>query len=240
MNVIAHLLNPKQRLFQQHTDFPKSALPKKFAVLLSILSITLLAGCGFQLRGYGANPIALESIALKFAADAPSNQWDYALKRQLAQSGIALSDDAETLLTLRDIKSAKDIVSYDSRGKAAEYELVQTVSITIETRAVISDADATLTEQSTESPTERPPKANKTTTTTIAPYHNTLKKSRVYTFDPENVTGKSQEERLLTREIQAELIRDIIQRLGDYSQQRAAANQSALATPQTTPAVGTP
>lgn len=203
MTVIAHLSNIEHALTQQCTFI------RKCIVLLSLLSAVLLTGCGFQLRGYGANPIALEAVAIKFAADAPSGQWDFALRRQLAQSGIDLSDDAQTLLTLREIKSTKDIVSYDSRGKAAEYELVQTVSITIESR------------------TETPGKTA---------YHNTLKKSRVYTFDPENITGKSQEERLLTREIQAELIRDIIQRLGDYSQQSAASSQLNPNTSQPKPA----
>lgn len=167
---------------------------------------SLITSCGFQLRGYGANAIALDAVAVKFAADEQSSQWDYALKRQLRQSGISVSPDAATVLTLSNLNSSKDIVSYDSRGKAAEYEIVQSVSISIETR--------------NNSPT-------------AAPYKNTLSRSRVYTFDPENVTGKSQEERLLTREIQAELIRDIVQRLGDFSQLQAV--DEGTAAPSTTP-----
>jgi LPS-assembly lipoprotein len=158
---------------------------------------TLITGCGFQLRGYGEQPIGLKAVALKFGPELTASSWSYALRRQLSQAGIALAEDAPTQLTLTDISLDKDIVSYDSRGKAAEYQLSQSVSIKIETLPTGDD------------------------TSTTNSYEDTLNGSRVYTFDPENVSGKSQEERLLTREIQTELIRDIVLRLSDYSRSQA-------------------
>jgi LPS-assembly lipoprotein len=184
--------------------------------ILLILGITLvvaLTACGFQLRGYGQQTVALKSLALTFGADVSPGSWRSALNRQLKQAGITLSPEASTKLTITEIKVEKKIVSYDNRGKAAEYELAQSVSLRISSQP---------TSQSSMANEPTPP-----STASVTPFSDTLRRARVYTFDPENISGKNQEERLLAREIQAELIRDIMLRLSDFSQHTQASQTDA-------------
>lgn len=184
--------------------------------MLLILGITLvmaLTACGFQLRGYGQQTVALKSLALTFGAEVSPGSWRSALNRQLKQAGITLSPEASTKLTITEIKVEKKIVSYDNRGKAAEYELAQSVSLRISSQPISQPSMA-------DEPTS-------SSTASVTPFSDTLRRARVYTFDPENISGKNQEERLLAREIQAELIRDIMLRLSDFSQHTQASQTDA-------------
>lgn len=97
--------------------------------LILCLSIVLLAGCGFHLRGQVALPYSTLHISGPSATSVSSS-----LKRVLRSSGVRLLDrqeDAElTLVILSDVRE-KSILSLSAAGRAQEYELRQRLSYRI-------------------------------------------------------------------------------------------------------------
>ena len=97
--------------------------------LILCLSIVLLAGCGFHLRGQVALPYSTLHISGPSASSVSNS-----LKRVLRSSGVRLVDrqeDAElTLVILSDVRE-KSILSLSAAGRAQEYELRQRLSYRI-------------------------------------------------------------------------------------------------------------
>ncbi len=97
--------------------------------LILCLSIVLLAGCGFHLRGQVALPYSTLHISGPSATSVSNS-----LKRVLRSSGVRLVDrqeDAElTLVILSDVRE-KSILSLSAAGRAQEYELRQRLSYRI-------------------------------------------------------------------------------------------------------------
>lgn len=97
--------------------------------LILCLSIVLLAGCGFHLRGQVALPYSTLHISGPSASSVSNS-----LKRLLRSSGVRLVDrqeDAElTLVILSDVRE-KSILSLSAAGRAQEYELRQRLSYRI-------------------------------------------------------------------------------------------------------------
>ena len=97
--------------------------------LILCLSIELLAGCGFHLRGQVALPYSTLHISGPSASSVSNS-----LKRVLRSSGARLVDrqeDAElTLVILSDVRE-KSILSLSAAGRAQEYELRQRLSYRI-------------------------------------------------------------------------------------------------------------
>jgi LPS-assembly lipoprotein len=107
--------------------------PAWLALLLLVTMVT--GGCGFHLRGETPllNP---DSIPSPLHVSGPS--LDSALRNavvlQLRQAGVALSDssaDAAATLRLRNPSSGSRLLSVDSRNKAVEYELTESVSMAL-------------------------------------------------------------------------------------------------------------
>lgn len=103
--------------------------------LLLILLLAVLAGCGFQPRGQGqlhslanlGNPIHIDGLT-------SYSPLYLAISKQLKQSGAQISEQAEGALRLRisQHKSTERVISVDSRKRAAEYELVESLYYTLE------------------------------------------------------------------------------------------------------------
>lgn len=97
--------------------------------LILCLSIVLLAGCGFHLRGQVALPYSTLHIRGPSASSVSNS-----LTRVLRSRGARLVDrqeDAElTLVILSDVRE-KSILSLSAAGRAQEYELRQRLSYRI-------------------------------------------------------------------------------------------------------------
>jgi len=164
----------------------------------------MVASCGFQLRGYQDKNLShLENIALTFAKESFKTNWEYQLRRALLRRGTSVDPTAQSILNITDIHTEKRTISYDRRGKAAEYQLTLSVEFEIALSAP--------------NPTQQG----------IHPYSNRISKDRVYTFDPQNISGKRQEEMILTGELRSELIQEIMVQLSYISQQQQPNHSSA-------------
>jgi LPS-assembly lipoprotein len=119
------------------------ANPTSLVMLLLVAMVT--GGCGFHLRGEAPllNP---DNIPSPLYVNGPG--LDSALRSavvlQLRQAGVALTDssaDAAATLRLRSPSSGSRLLSVDSRNKAVEYELTESVSM-----ALVSASGETLIE----------------------------------------------------------------------------------------------
>jgi LPS-assembly lipoprotein len=143
----------------------------------------LLAACGFQLRGSYALPFKTMSIAL------PPNTPLYAqLKRNIeASSPTRIVDDAKdaeaTLSVLADHQE-KSILSLNSAGRAREYELVRTFRFKV---------------------------SGQNGAEYIPPSQIVIR--RDMTYSDELVLSKDAEEALLWRDMQNDLLQQLLRRL---------------------------
>ncbi len=149
--------------------------------LILCLSIVLLAGCGFHLRGQVALPYSTLHISGPSATSVSSS-----LKRVLRSSGVRLVDrqeDAElTLVILSDVRE-KSILSLSAAGRAQEYELRQRLSYRIITAG---EPDLPAGEILTQ---------------------------RSISFNDAQVLAKESEENLLYRDMENDVVQQLLRRL---------------------------
>ena len=154
--------------------------------LLALLTVATLAGCGFQLRGSdGQYNMPFKSIYLAFAETSPLGTE---LKRNLrAGDTVRIEDDASKAEALFDVlgeSRGKAILSLNSLGRVREYALSYTL--------VFRVRDA----------------SNRVL---LAPTEITLRRN--IAFDESQVLAKESEEALLYRDMQADLVQQILRRL---------------------------
>jgi len=151
---------------------------------IAALTLSLLSACGWQLRGSEGLPDNLQT--LHFSATDSDSDLALALVKTLQNYQIKLNDSAEGHYALRLLKESEDkrVASLSIDALANEYELTM--------KAVYSIRNAT--------GENILPKALATVT-------------RTFEHDPNDALSKSEEERLLKREMQADLIRQIIRQL---------------------------
>ncbi|MCC2973437.1 LPS assembly lipoprotein LptE [Massilia sp. IC2-476] len=155
-------------------------------VLLAVLAAAILAGCGFQLRGSnGQYNMPFKSIYLAFTETSPLGTE---LKRNLrAGDGVRIETDASKAEALFDVLSesrGKAILSLNSLGRVREYSLSYTL--------VFRVRDASNREL-------------------LGPTELTLRRN--IAFDESQVLAKESEEQLLYRDMQADLVQQILRRL---------------------------
>ena len=162
--------------------------------------VGLLAACGFQLRGDYALPFQTMSIAL-----APRSELYAQLKRSIeASSSTRIVDnpkEAEANLVVLGDRNEKVILSLNSAGRAREYDLVRTFSFKV------SSANST---------------------DYIPPSQIVLR--RDMTFNDDLVLSKESEEVLLWRDIQKDLIQQLLRRLAT-AKPKAASESGHATTP---------
>lgn len=143
----------------------------------------LVAGCGFHLRGPQALDFATVHIDLP-AETALGAQ----LRRLIATTGTTRVEEdaarAETRLQILANGRGREILSLTGAGKVREYQLTQTLRFQL-----LGQAGAVL----------------------IPP--TSLSARREYTFDDSQVLGKEQEENLLYRDMQDDLVQQLMRRL---------------------------
>ncbi|AYH42505.1 LPS assembly lipoprotein LptE [Azoarcus sp. DN11] len=147
---------------------------------------TALAGCGFQLRG--PRPLAFSTIHMNVTAQ---SDFGAALRRRIRTSGTTeIVDDptkAEMRLEILRNQPDREILTLTGAGKVREYELRHTLTFRLVDRAG----------------TER-----------IHP--TTISAKREYTYDDSQALAKEQEEALLYRDMQGDLVDQLMRRLAAY------------------------
>ena len=150
----------------------------------AIAAALLLSGCGFHLRG----PQALDFATLHIDVPAQT-EFGAQLRRLIATTGTTRVEEdaakAEARLQILANDRGREILSLTGAGNVREYQLVQSLRFQLLDRA----GKALI-----------PPTG--------------LSARREYTFDDSQVLGKEQEEALLYRDMQNDLVQQLMRRLG--------------------------
>lgn len=152
-----------------------------FSLSLSFFAVLLLAACGFQLRQ--AQPMHFDTLHITPATDSIA----LALSRRIGEHGvehITAPHTADMQLDILANHRNREILSLSSAGKVSEYQITQTLQITLHNRAG---------------------------EVRIAPA--TLSATREYTYDDAVLLAKHEEENMLWKDIEKDLVEQIISRL---------------------------
>lgn len=160
-----------------------STFPARYLALAIIAGSTLIAGCGFALRGN--HPLPFDSLFV--TADA-TGSLGRTLRQQIETGGSTrIAESRTTASATLDILSSrrdKSIISLTSAGKVREYRLTQTLRYRL-----LDRKGEELTP-----PTE-------------------LSASREMTYNDGLILAKNQEEALLYRDIERDLTSQLLRRL---------------------------
>lgn len=157
--------------------------------LCTVLTLCLLAACGFHLRNQSAMPTALQPIYI--GGPASGGPMAAALRYQLNNSDteiVASSAKANYRLMLLSEGSDQRIISLDRRGLAAEYGLIASIEFELYDRA---------------------------NRRVLGPLR--LQEQRTVTNNPDNALTTSQEILLVRTDISKELAAQLTRRLGAYA-----------------------
>ncbi len=142
-----------------------------------------LAACGFQLRG--PRPLAFTTIHLGVS---PYSSLGAALRRQVHTSGTTevVDDAAQADVRLEVLRNepGREILTLTGAGKVREYQLRHLITFRL---------------------------INRAGTELIPP--TSIAATREYTFDDAQVLAKQQEEALLFRDMEADLVQQLMRRL---------------------------
>jgi len=156
---------------------------RKFLTAMTALSATLVAGCGFKLRG----PQALPFETLYVGVD-PNSEFGAALRRQIATSGttttVEVREAGDARLEVLRTARTRDILSLSGAGKVREYQLNQSIMFRVVDRSGVELLPAT-----------------------------SIAARREYNFDDTQVIAKEQEEALLWRDMENDLLQQLMRRL---------------------------
>jgi LPS-assembly lipoprotein len=178
------------------------------AAKLSILTLllVLLAGCGFKLRGSAdlpAHKLPFATIALTLA---PTSDFYAQLKRSIEASSagtrVVEVNEADAVLSVLGDTSQKNILSLNASGRAREYQLVRTFRFKVQARGP-AGAPAPQVKY-TDAPVVAP-------TDYVSP--STIVLRREVTYSDDLVLSKEAEEQLLWRDIQKDLVEQVMRRL---------------------------
>ena len=166
----------------------KASVPKA----LVLTAATVLAGCGFQLRGTSPVPAALQPLAVDCPASLPGDFCN-SVREQLRLGGVKLASEASAdyVLRLRDYRQDRRASAITSTASAAEYVLRHTVSLELMT-------------------SEQVPLIGKTD----------LNASESYRYDENNVLAKQREEDELRQQLGDRLAQQVIFRLAPMTRER--------------------
>lgn len=156
---------------------------RRFLQAGGAIAALALSGCGFRLRG----PQALDFATLHLNTP-PETELGAQLRRLVATSGttrvVEEAEHAEARLQILGNSRGREILSLTGAGRVREYQLVQTLRFQL---------------------------LDKSGTPLIAP--TSLSARREYTFDDSQVLGKEQEETLLYRDMQNDLVQQMMRRV---------------------------
>ena len=159
-------------------------MKKLFLQLLTVALLPTLVACGFHLRGSIDLPPEWQTLHL--STGSPNSELSRELRSSFEANGIEWVGSAEAAYTLRlgtEISERRNL-TIGQDAKAAEFELI--LSATLQ----VTDREGT----------------DVMALTTISTH-------KVMTNDPENITGKVEEARLLRREMRGSLVRQIMRQI---------------------------
>lgn len=175
-------------------------------LVLILMLAGLLAGCGFKLRGSADLPgYKLPFTTINLGLDSTS-EFHAQLKRTIEASSpgtrvVADAREAEAVLAVIVDRSEKNILSLTAAGRAREYQLIRTFSFRVHGQA----------------PTPTTPAAKYSDTPVVGPTEylppSTITLRRDITFSDDLVLSKESEEVLLWRDIQGDLVQQLMRRL---------------------------
>lgn len=152
-----------------------------FHTLWVCLAITILCACGWQLRGSINLPDALRELRVE--SSTPTSLLTKNVERALRIVGVVPLAPGQQGYSLRlyDEKTVSREVTVDRRARSAEREMAISVMV------LVNDPLG-------------------------EPVHGPVRisGSRIYTYDPNNVIAKQDEEELLTEELTANLSQQIL------------------------------
>ncbi len=172
-----------------------------------LLLISLLAACGFKLRG-GSELAGYKLPFATIALSLDSRSEFYALlKRNIEASSpgtrvVADVKDAEAVLVVLGDSAQKLILSLNAAGRAREYQLVRSFSFKVTPNVVASAAPAV--KYADVAPAPAPTEFIPASTITLR---------REITFSDDLVLSKESEEELLRRDMQNDLVQQLMRRL---------------------------
>ena len=173
---------------------------------LVVLLISLLAACGFKLRGGAELPgynLPFATIALSLA---PTSEFHAQLKRTIEASSpgtrVVDTGEAEAILTVLADTNQKVILSLNAAGRAREFQLLRT--FTFKVHANVAGVRPAPQVKYTDVPAA-------VATEYIPPSTITLR--REITFSDDLVLSKESEEALLWRDMQSDLVQQLMRRL---------------------------
>jgi LPS-assembly lipoprotein len=178
-------------------------LAKLSLVLLLVGSLT---ACGFKLRGSAdlpAHKLPFATIALTLA---PTSEFYAQLKRSIEASSagtrVVDASEAEAILAVLGDTSQKNILSLNTSGRVREYQLVRTFSFKVQANnpSAAPAPQVKYTDAPVVAPTEY-----------VAPSSIVLR--REVTYSDDLVLSKEAEEVLLWRDIQNDLVQQLMRRL---------------------------
>ena len=150
-------------------------------LLTSLLSLSLY-GCGWHLRGVTPLPADIQVMTLQSQA---SERFNQRLKQQLAFNGVVFPETASATVRLQvsPIKVERTVLSVNSLGQAAEYEL----NATLTARLIHLEKDIDTGWE--------------------------IDGRRIFTNDVNNVVATASEEKTQLQELENDLIRKLMRRL---------------------------
>ena len=172
-----------------------------------VLLIGLLAACGFRLRGSSDLPAAKLPFATIALGVEPTSEFYAQLKRTIEASSpgtkvISDTTQAEAVLAVLGDNNQKTILSLNAAGRAREYQLERTFMFKVLAKgsATAPAAPVKYTDVPVEAPTEY-----------IAASAITVR--RQMSFSDDLVLSKESEEASLWRDMQSDLVQQLMRRL---------------------------
>ena len=153
--------------------------------LLALIFVAALAGCGFHLRGAGSSNLPYQTMYISLPETADVNIW---LRRYIRSTGstqvVDDAESAEAIFQQLTNNRQKSILSVNTLGRVREYRLQLSYTFRV---------------------------VNQKGQVLVAPNEVTL--TRDVTYDDSNILAKNQEEDLLWRDMNNDLVNQIMRRL---------------------------
>ncbi len=168
----------------------------KLQTLLLVGLSLILSACGFHLRNSADLPFATLSIAMPESSDLRAN-----LARNIEASTqtriVANAKEADATLGIIENTQTKSILSLNSAGRVREYQLTRTLGFRVYDKTG----------------------------------HDLIPASRIvvqrdYTFDDDQLAAKQAEEALLWRDMQNDIVQQLLRRLSASKPQTAAPSEN--------------
>ena len=165
-------------------------MTRRAAAALLAFVTGLAGGCGFQLRRWDVGS-AFQSVRINAGRGV---DLDRDLSQALESAGVAISEDADVIVSLTNQRAERRSAATTRTGRTAEYEL------SLQVQFAIAGADGE----------------------EIAAAR-VLRSERVVRLDQDHIVGSSEEQALVEREMRADLVQRMMRALGTLSRARSAA-----------------